>query len=183
MSNMILLLMSVEKNRISPITTIEPMNAPRTMAKNPERVTPAVAMVPPPRSMTMATPRLAPELIPRMEGPANGLLKAVWSMSPAPAKAAPHKRAVRACGTRASQMMKLQLAFSTSPPMRVLSTASAGMSTEPKKRLHPTSRRMMTVRMMLYVVPLFFIVFFFIFTTEYTEFHGVYCHSERSNAK
>ena len=78
-------------------------------------------------------------------------------MSPDPAKAAPHKRAVRACGTRASQMMKLQLAFSTSPPMRVLSTASAGMSTDQKKRLHPTSKRMMTVRMRLYVVPLLFI--------------------------
>ena len=75
--SMMLLLIKVEKNRIRPMTTIEPMNAPSTMEKNPDKVMPAVAMVPPPASITRATPKLAPELIPRMDGPANGLLKAV----------------------------------------------------------------------------------------------------------
>ena len=153
-----LLLMRVEKNRIAPMTTMEPMKAPNTIEKNPERVTPDVAMVPPPRSMTMATPRLAPELIPRIEGPANGLLKAVCSINPDPAKAAPHNRAVSACGIRDSQTMKLQLAFSTSPPNRELTMALAGMSTEPKKRLAAISRRMRTVRIMPYVMPLLFIL-------------------------
>ena len=153
-----LLLIKVEKNRISPMTTIEPMNAPSTMEKNPDKVMPAVAMVPPPMSMTMATPRLAPELIPRRDGPANGLLKAVWSINPDPAKAAPQSRAVMAWGTRASHTMKLQLAFSTSCPKRVRTTASAGMSTEPKSKFPATSTRIRTVSMRLYVVPLLFIL-------------------------
>ena len=93
-NSMMLLLMRVEKNNINPITTIEPMKAPNIIEKKLDKVTPAVAMVPPPKSMTMATPRLAPELIPRIEGPANGLLKAVCSIKPDPAKAAPHSRAV-----------------------------------------------------------------------------------------
>ena len=96
MSSMILLFIKVEKNRISPITIIEPMKAPNTIEKNPERVIPAVAMVPPPANITKATPRLAPELIPKMEGPANGLLKAVCSISPETANAAPHSKAVMA---------------------------------------------------------------------------------------
>ena len=66
------------------------------MEKKPERVTPAVARVPPKASMTKATPKLAPELIPRMDGPAKGLLKAVCNINPEPAKAAPHSRAVMA---------------------------------------------------------------------------------------
>ena len=77
MSSMMLLLIRVEKNRINPMTTMEPIKAPNTIEKKLERVMPAVANVPPKVSMTTATPRLAPELIPRMEGPANGLLKAV----------------------------------------------------------------------------------------------------------
>ena len=151
-----LLLIRVEKNRISPMTTIEPTNAPTTMEKKLERVTPAVASVPPQVSITTATPRLAPELIPRMEGPANGLLKAVCSINPEPAKAAPQSKAVRAWGTRASHTMKLQLAFSPSPPVRMRMMASAGMSTEPKNRLHPVNAKMRAVNAMLYVVPLLF---------------------------
>ena len=165
MSSMMLLLIKVEKNRMMPITTIEPMNAPMTIEKNPERVIPAVAMVPPPKSMTMATPKLAPELMPRMEGPANGLLKAVCSMSPEPASAAPHSKAVKAWGIRFSQTMKLQLAFSASPPKRVRITASAGMSTEPKNRLPAINIRIRAVSARLYVVPLLFIVL--CFTTDF----------------
>ena len=50
--------------------------------------------------------------------------------------------------------------------------ASAGISTEPKKRLPAINIRMIAVRMRLYFVPLLFIVYLFC-TTEYTEFHGV----------
>ena len=95
-SSMMLLLISVEKNKIMPITTMEPMNAPATMEKNPDRVIPAVAMLPPPKSMTNATPKLAPELIPKMDGPANGLLNVVCSINPDPANADPQSNAVMA---------------------------------------------------------------------------------------
>ena len=39
--------------------------------------------------------------------------------------------------------------------------ASAGMSTDPKKRLHPVNATMRAVNAMLYVVPLLFILFCF----------------------
>ena len=88
-----LLFISVEKKRISPITTIDPMKAPSITEKKPDKVNTPVAMLPPPASITNATPRLAPELMPRMDGPASGLLNAVCSISPEAASAAPHSNA------------------------------------------------------------------------------------------
>lgn len=51
-------------------------------------------MVPPPASITSATPKLAPELIPKMEESANGLLNTVCNISPEADKAAPQSKAV-----------------------------------------------------------------------------------------
>ena len=79
-----LFFIKVEKKRIIPITIMEPMNAPIMTEMKPERVNAPAVIVPAPASMTNATPRLAPELIPKMEGSANGLLK-VSTSSPASA--------------------------------------------------------------------------------------------------
>ena len=106
-----LFFIKVEKNRMIPITSMEPMNAPIMTDRNPDKVNTPAVIVPAPASMTKATPKLAPELIPSMEGSAKGLLNVVCNISPDAASAIPQRRAVMACGRRDSQTMKLQLAF------------------------------------------------------------------------
>ena len=66
-----LFFIKVEKNRMIPITSMEPMNAPIMTDRNPDKVNTPAVIVPAPASMTKATPKLAPELIPSMEGSAN----------------------------------------------------------------------------------------------------------------
>lgn len=122
----------------------------------PDKVNTPAVIVPAPASMTRATPRLAPELMPKMEGSARGLLKVVCNISPDEANAIPQSKAVTACGRRDSQTIKLQLAFSTSLPVRICHTASAGMFTEPNNRLAPVNARMRRSSMIPYFVPLFF---------------------------
>ena len=112
-----LFFIKVEKNRMIPITSMEPMNAPIMTDRNPDKVNTPAVIVPAPASMTKATPKLAPELIPSMEGSAKGLLNVVCNISPDAASAIPQRREVMACGRRDSQTMKLQLAFSTSLPV------------------------------------------------------------------
>ena len=70
-----LFFIKVEKNRMIPITSMEPMNAPIMTDRNPDKVNTPAVIVPAPASMTKATPKLAPELIPKMEESASGLLK------------------------------------------------------------------------------------------------------------
>ena len=152
-----LFFIKVEKNRMIPITSMEPMNAPIMTDRNPDKVKTPAVIVPAPASMTKATPKLAPELIPSMEGSAKGLLNVVCNISPDAASAIPQRRAVMACGRRDSQTMKLQLAFSTSLPVRICHTASAGMFTEPNNRLAPVNARMRRSSMIPYFVPLLFI--------------------------
>ena len=77
-----LFFIKVEKNRMIPITSMEPMNAPIMTDRNPDKVNTPAVIVPAPASMTKATPKLAPELIPSMEGSAKGLLNVVCNISP-----------------------------------------------------------------------------------------------------
>ena len=160
MSSITLLLISVEKNRMRAMMAIAPMKAPARTDRNPERLNVPAVTLPPNSSMTKATPRLAPELIPRMEGPASGFLKAVCSMSPHTARAPPHSKAVSACGRRASHTMKLQLALLLSPPVRICHTSAGGMFTEPISRLAMNNSRMTPVKPIPYLQPLFISVFF-----------------------
>ena len=81
-----LFFIKVEKNRMIPITSMEPMNAPIMTDRNPDKVNTPAVIVPAPASMTKATPKLAPELIPSMEGSAKGLLNVVCNISPDAAK-------------------------------------------------------------------------------------------------
>ena len=126
------------------MTTEAPAKAPTMTERNPDRVKAPVTIVPPPASMTSATPRLAPELMPSIDGSASGLLKTVCSISPDTDKAAPQSRAVIHWGKRDSHTMKLQLAFSTSFPINMSHTAEAGMLTAPRNKLPAISRRMIT---------------------------------------
>lgn len=143
-----------------PITSMEPMNAPIMTDRNPDKVNTPAVIVPAPASMTKATPKLAPELIPSMEGSAKGLLNVVCNISPDAASAIPQRRAVMACGRRDSQTMKLQLAFSTSLPVRICHTASAGMFTEPNSKLAPVNARMRRSSMIPYLFLCYSLILF-----------------------
>ena len=77
MSSMTLLRTMEEATRMSSNTNIAPMKAAKRMAKNPVRVKLPTPTLPPISSMTKATPKPAPLLMPKMLGPANGLRKAV----------------------------------------------------------------------------------------------------------
>ena len=85
-----------------------------------------------------ATPKLAPDEIPKTEGPANGFLKKVCNNNPLTANAAPEKTAVIACGKRLCQMMISQPFFSGSPPKRILMQSVKGIFTEPIVRSNRT---------------------------------------------
>ena len=88
-------------------------------------------MLPPSNSMTSATPKPAPLLMPKMLGPASGLRKAVCSMSPLTASAPPAKSAVTACGRRDSSTMYCHEGFTSSAPSRMANTSPTGIATEP----------------------------------------------------
>ena len=62
-----LFFIKVEKNRMIPITSMDPINAPIMTEIKPDKVNTPAVIVPAPASMTRATPRLAPELMPKME--------------------------------------------------------------------------------------------------------------------
>ena len=95
---------------------------------------------PPSSSITSATPRPAPLLMPKMEGSARGLRKAVCSSSPLTASAAPLQRAVTACGSRLSSTIYRHDGFSPSPrPSRMSSTSPAGIRIEPSNILRANS--------------------------------------------
>ena len=59
-SSIMLFFIKVEKNRMIPITSMEPMNAPIMTEIKPDKVNTPAVIVPAPASMTRATPKLAP---------------------------------------------------------------------------------------------------------------------------
>ena len=85
--------------------------------------------------MSMATPRLAPELIPSTNGPASGFLKSVCINRPDMDKPHPTNMAVSAFGRRYSKMMCCQVVLEADPPPSTVSISSNGMDTEPNDRL------------------------------------------------
>ena len=138
-NNITLLRIKVERNKMTDSTNAAPMKAPNKIAKKPDRENVAVAMLPPPANITKATPKLAPELMPNIEGPANGLLNAVCSINPDTAKAAPLNIAVMVCGKRVSHTINCQPAFSCSFPIRMSQTSAKGMLTVPTAKFAMTS--------------------------------------------
>ncbi len=105
MSNITLFFTSVENTKIMPVTAIAPANAAHKTAMNPVKLTEETVILPPISNMTRATPKPAPPLIPKMEGPANGFLNAVCNISPLTERAAPVSIAVMDCGNLDSSTM------------------------------------------------------------------------------
>ncbi len=119
-------------NKSSMIMTVaDPHNAPDITAIKPFRVRMSVDSLPLKSSITMATPKLAPLLIPKIEGPASGLLNDVCNINPDTANDAPHNKAVMAAGIRDCSMMYCHVAFSSVLPHRMCHIAFRGMFTEP----------------------------------------------------
>ena len=76
-----------------------PMKEAIKTAINPPSDMLPIDTLPPITSITMATPMLAPPLMPKTEGPARGLRKAVCNSNPLDDNAAPANMAVNACGS------------------------------------------------------------------------------------
>ena len=129
------------------MTAMLPAMAPEIMAAEPPNVLSQMLTTPPKNSMTTATHRLAPELIPNIEGPARGLRNEVWRSSPQTDNAPPERNAVRACGNRLRIIMKLVVSSGFNLPSNDAVTSEAGLWTAPKYRLirnintHPKPNR------------------------------------------
>ncbi len=80
----------------------------------------------------IATPKLAPEKIPKTKGPANGFLNKVCINKPQRDKPEPTKTAVIAFGNLKLMIIVYQLSLLTSPRKRLLNTSLNGIETEPK---------------------------------------------------
>ena len=85
-SSIKLFFVKAEKNSKIPMTIIAPAKAPANTARKPDILKTPAVILPPPSNITKATPRLAPVLIPNIEGPASGLLKTVCNINPETAK-------------------------------------------------------------------------------------------------
>ena len=81
-----------------------------------------------------ATPKLAPELIPNTNGPANGFLNKVCINKPQIDNPEPTNTAVMALGSLDCNMIYCQDSLVTSFPVKVCKIDLRGMSTEPKLR-------------------------------------------------
>lgn len=96
-------------------------------AKNPPKILE-------PRIRT-ATPKLAPEEIPKTNGPANGFLNNVCINKPLIANPDPTKQAVIAFGSLKFKMIISQLDFELVPPKRRSNTSENGIDTDPELTL------------------------------------------------
>lgn len=120
-----------EMNIISIITAPAPVQEAATRIQFPNPLKLSGEMVEEKPSITKATPRLAPELIPRTYGPAMGLRKTVCICNPLNDNATPTIRAVIAFG---NLNFKIMVSKSLSVLVKMaFNTSEAFMLTEPKK--------------------------------------------------
>ena len=110
----------------------------------------------------MATPKLAPSLIPRIDGPANGFLNRVCNKSPLTAKAPPAKRAVIAWGILELITICTQEGFILSDvlPKRMSITFLNGILTAPQVRFKKNRRNNVILK------PIYMFLDFFIDRSE-----------------
>lgn len=92
--------------------------------------------------MRVATPRLAPELIPKTSGPAKGFRKIVCICKPLTPKATPANTAANALGKRKSRIITFHSGCEASPVIRIFKTSLNEILTEPRK----TSSRNSTIK-------------------------------------
>src|SRR5574344_1890566 len=105
-SNIKLLRIMVEKNKSNKMMAAAPVKAASRTSIKPEILKGPAIKLPPKSNITTATPKLAPELIPKIDGSAKGFTKTVCSSNPLTAKPAPQNKAVTACGKRDSRTIK-----------------------------------------------------------------------------
>ena len=101
-----------------------------------------------------ATPKLAPDEIPKTNGPASGFLNKVCMSNPQIERPEPTKMAVIAFGNLKSKIMVCQLSLIATSPMNVLKIALKGMETEPKlmfRKKKTISKTESTIKCFLYV--------------------------------
>lgn len=94
-----------------------------------------VAKTPPKREapkIRSATPKLAPEEIPKTKGPASGFLNNVCIKRPLIDKPEPTKTAVMAFGILKFKIIVCQLSLVAEPPESIFKISSIGMVTDPK---------------------------------------------------
>ena len=126
-SSIKLFFVKAEKNSKIPITIIAPAKAPANTARKPDILKTPAVILPPPSNITKATPRLAPVLIPNIEGPASGLRNTVCICRPLTDSPAPATNAVNAWGTRDFQMIFCQITDSSVFPHNIFHTERRGM--------------------------------------------------------
>ena len=103
----------------------------------PEKLRLSVRLIPIGASskMTIATPRLAPELIPRTNGSASGLRKMVCIINPAVASAAPARAAVRIRGNRNSRMIWRSTSSSSGEAVSACKMTAGESGVDPRQAL------------------------------------------------
>lgn len=121
-----------------------------------------VKMAKPPKNddpkINKATPKLAPEEIPKTNGPANGFLNKVCINNPLIDKPEPTNIAVIAFGNLKFKTMVCQLSFTVSSPKRMAKISLNGIETEPRlifKKNKITTKISSNINCFVYV--LFFI--------------------------
>ncbi len=118
------------------ITADKTKKAPKLAAIGKDQLETEFVRKKPPKSddpkISKATPKLAPEEIPKTKGPANGFLNKVCINKPQTDKPEPTKIAVIAFGNLKCRIIVCQLSLAEISPIKVLIISLNGIETEPK---------------------------------------------------
>lgn len=121
------------------MTAINTNAAPELEAiTNPQLESATVAKIPPKipdPNIKKATPKLAPDDIPKTKGPANGFLNNVCINKPLIPKPEPTRIAVSALGSLNWRIITSQLGFELLPPIKISKVSEKGMDTDPILKL------------------------------------------------
>lgn len=127
MSNVVLSGSLRETARTINNTRSAPVMPPAAMTEL--KTSPDPAVLKPPASTTIATPKEAPEEMPMTDGPASGLRKSVCISSPLSASISPARIAVKARGRRVS--ITIRCCSSVPPPISAFQTSLRDRFTGP----------------------------------------------------
>ena len=97
-------------------------------------------------NINKATPKLAPEEIPKTKGPANGFLKSVCINNPEIAKPEPTKTAVIAFGNLKLFTMVSQLCLEALPKKILSKISFKGIETDPKLKFNTTQKHSKSIK-------------------------------------
>lgn len=118
------------------ITADKTKKAPKLAAIGKDQLNIEVFSKNPPKTdepkINKATPKLAPEEMPKTNGPAKGFLKSVCINKPEIDKPEPTKIAVIAFGNLKFRIIVCQLSLCGIPPVKVVKMSLKGIETDPK---------------------------------------------------